>query len=85
MSQTAQHRLDEAERLLNEPLLKQALADLEARCLSELLSDLSDKPDADRFRRERVDQINAIRAIPDALRSAMFAAKNEVRGRAGVA
>lgn len=85
MTQTAQHRLDEAERLLNEPLLKQALADLEARCLSELLSDLSDKLDADRFRRERVDQINAIRAIPDALRSAMFAAKADVQTRAGVA
>ena len=85
MSQTAQHRLDEAERLLNEPLLKQALADLEARCLSELLSDQSQNPEADRFRRERVDQINAIRAIPDALRSAMFAAKADVQTRAGVA
>lgn len=85
MTQTAQHRLDEADRLLNEPLLKQALADLEARCLTELLSDQSQNPEADRFRRERVDQINAIRAIPDALRSAMHEARANLTPRAGVA
>ena len=74
-----------AEQPCDPPTFEKALADLEARCLAELLSDMKDKPDADRIRRECVDQINAIRAIPDALRSAMFAAKDEVRGRAGVA
>lgn len=78
----AQHRRDEAERLLNEPLLLKALADLEARNIDELLSGPSSPvEDPDRWRRERIDSINTVRAIPQAIKAALYAAEAETRKR----
>lgn len=86
MAQSAEHRANEAERLLAEPLLVKALADLEARYLDELLSGPpADLADMDRWRRERIDSINTVRAIPQAIRAAMMVAHAELTRRGGVA
>jgi len=84
--QSAEHRASEAERLLAEPLLVKALADLEARYLDELLSGPpTDLADMDRWRRERIDSINTVRAIPQAVRAALYTATAELKHRGGVA
>lgn len=84
--QSAAHRASEAERLLAEPLLIKALADLEARYLDELLSGPpTDLADMDRWRRERIDSINTVRAIPQAIKAAFYAASAELTRRGGVA
>ncbi len=80
----ARNRMDDAERLMKEPLLVQALADLEKRALDRLLSEPpTDCPDPDRHRRECIDTVNALRAIPQAIRVAMLTAEAEIKRRGG--
>lgn len=80
------HRRDEADRLLNEPLLLKALADLEARTIDELLSGPpTGTENDDQWRRERIDTVNTVRAIPQAIQAAMYVAEAELRTRGSVA
>jgi hypothetical protein len=84
--QSAEHRANEAERLIKEPLLVKALAALEARYIDELLSGPPvELADPDRWRRERIDSVNTVRAIPQAIKAAFYEASAELTRRGGVA
>ena len=88
MREDAQRRMAEADRLLNEPLLVQALEDLQRNYLEELLRGppaTIPLTDHDLWRRQRIDTITTVRAVPDAIRAAMLVAKDQIRPRSGVA
>lgn len=62
-------RAAEADRLLNEPLLKEAFDILEREAIEDMLKlgTLAIGPDDDRRRREAADRVNTIRIIRNRL------------------
>lgn len=82
------HRRDEADRLLNEPLLKKALENLAAEWTDALLNGPPpsvELPQHDQWRREKIDSINAVRRLYDHIRTALHSAEAEMRTRGSVA
>lgn len=84
--QSAEQHFAEAERLLNEPILAKVFANLESAYLDELIKGPpADLADHDRWRRERIDSIKHVRALPQAIIAAFHEAKAEMMDRGGVA
>lgn len=81
----AQWRAAEAKRLLDEPLLIAAFAELEKRAYEELLRVPAWSPLHDRKRRMLVDRINGIRELRGQLQSVITMGKQEARGPIGIA
>ena len=88
MNEPAQRRKDEAERLLNEPMFKDAMAALESEALEELLRGppaAIQAADHDQWRRERIDRINTVRRIPELIKVVKFTAEAETKPRGALA
>ena len=83
MTESAQHRAEEAERLLAEPLFRSALRRIEDEALNELLT--ASGPSAAGVREACANRINVVRALPQMIKAAAFEAKAELKQRASVA
>lgn len=71
-------RASEAKRLLDEPLLKEALDGIEWTCIDEMLA-LPTTPDANAQRLALVDRVNTIRELRSRLRSIIAAGQQSAR------
>lgn len=80
---TPEFRASEAKRLLDEPLLKEALEDIEQRCMDELL-----RLPTWRGHRQRValiDRINTIRELRSRLHTTIMIGRQSARNRSAIA
>lgn len=88
MSADPQNIAAEAQRLIDHPMLNRALDSIVQRLTDELLSPPPSHlmiDDHDKWRRDHIDSINAVRSIKDAIRTELMVAGAEIKGRGGVA
>lgn len=74
---------DEANRILDSEIFKEAVAAIRAEAMSQLLA--ATGPDADTTRREKADLINAINGVEARIRATAAAAAQALRPRGHVA
>lgn len=88
MTEDAQNIAAEAQRLIDHPLLNKALDSIVQRLMDELLSEPPASvpvADADKWRRDHIDSINAVRSVKDVIRTELMVANAEMARRGGVA
>ncbi len=76
-----ERRAAEAERILKEPLLIEALAGIEAEAADRLLANSATASDPDRSRREHIDTINTIKAFRAKMKAYIEAGKLAAKRR----
>ena len=74
---------DEANRILESEIFKEAVAAIRAEAMNQLLA--ATGPDADTTRREKADLINAINGVEARIRAEAYAAGQKLKPRGHVA